>query len=162
MFHVPSHKKISKICMFCTHNTSRQTFQTCCHPFLRDPIHIQCIYVCIDTLFLLQQQRINIRSTDNGINFVFRSQKVEDTKIVDNWWSHYTCKWNIHQLSAISYPPLLAIWPLPFYVLLWKNRRLVKFEGLYIKFKKHRVLYILYYNFYINSISSVGFSGKWI
>ena len=30
-------------------------------------------------------------------------------KIVDNWWSHYTCKWNIHQLSAISYPPLLAI-----------------------------------------------------
>ena len=30
-------------------------------------------------------------------------------KIVDNWWSHYTCKWDIHQLSAISYPPLLAI-----------------------------------------------------
>ena len=30
-------------------------------------------------------------------------------KIVDNWWSHYTCKCNIHQLLTISYPPLLAI-----------------------------------------------------
>ena len=53
---------------------------------------------------------MNLNIIFNGVMYIqYQIAKSGGYKIVDNWWSNYTCKWNIHQLSAISYPPLLAI-----------------------------------------------------
>ena len=63
----------------------------------------------------MKKHLINYCNKTNHPSFLAHLQiaKSGGYKIVDNWWSHYTCKWNIHQLSATSYPPLLAIWALP-------------------------------------------------